>query len=225
MRNGPIRRYLSAVALVLGVTGVSQADLINGSFELGVNPPSTFYSTLPGGSTDISGWKVLGAGVDWVHNDFWRAQDGSRSLDLSALAAGGVMQEVATTAGADYTLSFWMSINPDHRHIAARFLDVTVTDVGSNFDLVSNMYGVSQGTRTHEDMQWEFQTISFTATGALTRLSFFTDPMSSDAGGPALDNVTLEGGAVTPVPAPAAVVLAGLGVGVIAVRRRVAARI
>lgn len=224
MRITIIRPVLAVAICTVLFAGPTRADLItNGSFESGLNAPvpPIGYATLPGGSTDIAGWTVLNAGVDWVHTSFWTAADGSRSLDLSALAAGGVTQTVATTAGADYTLSFMMSVNPDRRHIAARFLDVIVSDVDSNSDLVNEMYGISQGTRTPTDMQWEFRSISFTAAGTLTRFSFLTDPASSDAGGPALDNVVLEGGPVNAVPAPAAAVLAGIGIGLATLRRRV----
>jgi choice-of-anchor C domain-containing protein len=219
MRTDLARRAL-AVAVVLGLAGAARANLItNGSFELGVNAPTSGYSTLPAGSTDLTGWTVLGAGVDWVHNSFWNAQDGELSLSLSALPGGGVSQTVSTDVGAAYTLTFWLS-NPDPTG-AARGLDVVVSTVAAT-NPNPNQPGVSLGTQMSTDVQWELRTVSFVATGTLTEIKFFTDPSGTDAGGPALDNVTLEEGAqVAPVPAPAGVVLAGIGgLGLAALRRR-----
>ncbi|HEY2786639.1 MAG TPA: DUF642 domain-containing protein [Fimbriiglobus sp.] len=223
MRIGPIRHFLVAVLLVLGIGGSSRANLItNASFEFGGNTPDRISATIPGGSSDLTGWTAPNANVDWVRNEFWQSGNAPRSLDMTSLTMGGLSQTVATTPGTDYTLSFSTLINPDRRYFATHFLDVTVTDVDSGTDLARNLYGLGYGTQTAADMQWEFQAINFTATGTLTRFGFLTDPAFSDSGRTAVDNVTLTSGSVSgPVPAPPAVVLAGIGLGLCALRRRI----
>ena len=223
----------AACLVTLGVATNGQANLlVNGSFESGVNLPAALpgFRTLSGpadpfslgGTTDISGWTVRNDNIDWIHNDYWQASNGTYSLDLSGLTPGGISHTVATNPGEVYTLSFDMSVNPDHRHSdTARRMDFFAINTATNSnDLIDN-HLLARATRTFADMQWINLSYTFTATGTSTEIRFASAPSNIDAGGPALDNVVLLGnGVVAAVPAPAGFILAGIGaIGLLAARR------
>jgi choice-of-anchor C domain-containing protein len=226
MRMGiarPLAAMLTAGLAVLAFSADSRANLIvNGSFESGSAPAAVpGYATLPGGDTSISGWTVMPSSIDWINNSYWQSADGTYSLDLSGLAPGGIEQTVSTNVGETYTLSFQYSVNPDQRHTeVARRMDIYVKD-SSNVDILNNNILLSRGTRTFADMQWLTETYTFVATSTTSTIQFVSSPLNIDAGGPALDNVVLTGNpVVNPVPAPPALLLAGLGFGFFAIRRR-----
>ena len=109
-----------AVALTAGVITVAEqtssiatpANLIqNGSFESPSIPSSVVE--YDAGSTTMPNWTVGGNSVDLVEDSYWAAEDGDQSLDLSGSAPGSVSQTVATTAGSNYTLTWWMAGNPN----------------------------------------------------------------------------------------------------------------
>jgi choice-of-anchor C domain-containing protein len=225
---------MAGLAVVLAVAAEGRANIIvNGSFESGISvPPSPpGYRTLSGptdpgafgGTTDITGWTVMNSNIDWIHNDYWQASSGTYSLDLSGWTPGGIQQTVATVIGETYTLMFDYSVNPDLRHSdTARRLDIFVNDGTSNI-LDQNVL-VARGTRTFQDMQWQTISYTFVATSSNSTVQFVSSPSNIDAGGPAIDNVSLTGSpTVNPIPAPPAVVLAGMGgLGFLAIRRRAA---
>ena len=93
------------VGLVLVALSVvaNAAPFTNGSFEIG--PATGTFTTLGTGNTSITGWTVGGSGVDYI-GSFWQAQDGSRSLDLSALGAGSVSQTFDTILNQVYLVNF-----------------------------------------------------------------------------------------------------------------------
>ena len=229
-----LRAWLAAGAILALTATQGQANLIvNGSFESGVNPPAAVpgYRTLSGpgdplafgGTNDLTGWTVTNMNVDWIHSNYWQPSNGTYSLDLSGWSPGGVTQTVATNVGETYTLTFDLSVNPDLRHSdTARRLDVWAVNTVTNLkDLETNQL-IGRGSRTFTDMQWQQVTYSFVATGTSTTIRFFSNPDNIDAGGPAIDNVTLLGtGTPTAVPAPAGLVLAGVGgLGMLIARRR-----
>lgn len=207
--------------------------IVNGSFENGTNLPAAVpgYRTLSGatdplalgGTNDIAGWTVLNNNIDWIHNNYWQASNGTYSLDMSGLSPGGISQTIATNPGETYTLTFDMSVNPDVRHSdTARRLDIVAINTLTNVKDLEDNFLLARGTRTFSDMQWVNQTLTFTASGTSTELIFFSAPSNIDAGGPALDNVVLNGnGVVAAVPAPAGFILAGIGgIGFLAARRK-----
>lgn len=236
MRMGlarPLAVCLTAGLATLAFAGTSRANIIvNGSFESGMSVPNAIpgYRTLSGptdpagfgGTMDMTGWSVMNNNIDWIHNNYWQASSGTYSLDLSGWTPGGVQQTVSTVIGELYTLSFDVSVNPDLRHSAtARRLDVYVRDSSLN-EVLNNNVLIPRGTRTFQDMQWQTVTYQFVATDTMTTIQFVSSPSNIDAGGPALDNVSLVGnGQVNPIPAPPALILAGIGgLGFLATRRR-----
>jgi len=83
------------------VASGSPANLVqNGSFE----SPSIWQTNslveYDSGSTAMPGWTVGGNSIDLVGENYWDAEDGDQSVDLSGAAPGSVSQAVATTAGA-----------------------------------------------------------------------------------------------------------------------------
>jgi hypothetical protein len=110
-----MRTYLLICILACFVP--AQANLIsNGSFELGTfvddgNGTDSFNA----GPTTITGWTAVGRQVSWIRSpNPWglSAQDGTHFLDLTGYATGapfgGVTQTIATIAGQQYDLSFYL---------------------------------------------------------------------------------------------------------------------
>ena len=95
----------------------AEANLItNGSFESGtfVNDGNGTDSFGPG-PTAITGWAAVGRQVSWIQTpNPWvlLAQDGTHFLDLTGYQTGapfgGVTQNIVTTVGQQYDLSFYL---------------------------------------------------------------------------------------------------------------------
>jgi len=194
-----LQNVLILTAVVLVLTGSSAwAGLINGSFELGTDPGA--YMTLNPGATDITGWTITGQ-LDYI-GTYWQASDGSRSLDLSGLSAGGIQQDIDTIPGYTYIVNFDMAGNPDGPPILKQLIleAVGVDAHAFNFDVTGH---------TKSNMGWETMQWSFLANATTTTLKF-TSLVGDTGWGPALDNVT-----VTAIPAPGALVLLGIGTSIV----------
>jgi choice-of-anchor C domain-containing protein len=204
------RAIFSAFAVSL-VAGAHANLLQNGSFELNadglVNPGKPFI-TLNGGSTFINNWVVTGDSVDYI-NQYWPAEDGNWSLDLSGNAPGGVSQTIDNLKAGVYSLSFFIAGNPAGAP-GTKQMAISWGTGGETFD-----FNTQNSTLT--DMKWHETGTMFEWAGGNLTLTFATD--TSKAGqntayGPALDNVKL-----TALPAPPAalpMLLGGLGL----IRRR-----
>jgi len=210
-----------AVAAMLLLAGASQANLLtNGSFELGVDPPtppSDLFEVLsPGDSTTLTGWTVGGAaGVDWIHKNYWQASDGNFSLDLNALGSGSVSQTFATTPGATYSVNYALSMNPDTNNTFPidRRATVSVLNAADATTLGQTVHNVpfNDFHSAYAMMNWTPYGLSFTATGNSTTLSFVSG--NDLAGGLTLDDVSVVATAnPTPVPAPASLLLGLVGI-------------
>ena len=205
-----------ATILALGFAAASAgaATIVNGSFEMGTNPGSTFTTEAPG-STAITGWTVGGFGVDYI-GGYWQASDGVRSIDLSALSAGSLSQTLSTVIGQKYTVSFDLSGNPENG-VGSKISVVSIS--GSLPDI--KVYNVGP-SNSRENMNWQGFKYTFTAFATSSILTFASAEYNPF--GPALDNVSIltgDGtGSTVPEPATWAFMLIGFGTVGIAARRR-----
>lgn len=203
------RRVALAAAMVLSVAGsANAATLINGSFESGPNPGSSFV-TLGTGDSSITGWTVSAGSIDYI-GGYWPAQDGSRSIDLAGLSLGTLSQTIAdTVAGQAYTILFYASKNPDGGDPNRTG---TISFGGNSLQFA---YGLPND---RSNMNWTQYTYNFVATGPNTVLSFAADQSAGCCYGPALDNVRI----INAVPEPStwAMMLVGFGTIGFGMRRR-----
>ncbi len=192
-------------AFTLSLAAPAFADLVvNGSFEQDTVANGS-YATLTTADT-LTGWTIDVDDVELIEG-YWQAAAGSKSMDLSGNTPGQISQVFATTSGASYRLTFMMSANPDGGS-TVRTMDVTF---GSTTQQAS--YDTSVFSPTTANMNWQFNVMTFTATGTSTTLSFLSTENS--AFGPALDDVQLN-----EIPEPASLLLFGLGLGGLGLWRR-----
>lgn len=174
-------RFLWTLLPLLLLSGVASAQscVTNGSFEVGppmnCGPAPCPWVVLPGNSPALSGWRVVGAGVDYFGNHF-APSHGARHLDLSALAPGGVVQTINTLPGQSYSVTFDMAANTDCAPVIKT--------------LVVEAAGQSM-TFTTSSASWSSRSWIFTAVAHTTLLGFKSQ--TSGACGPRLDNVACVG--------------------------------
>jgi hypothetical protein len=102
------------ILLLLACTGAGSAvtNLArNGGFEEPQLGADTGYVECPVGIVD--NWVIGGAGIDHIRT-YWDPSEGIQSIDLSRRGRGNISQEIPTTAGRSYTLSFDIAGNPDY---------------------------------------------------------------------------------------------------------------
>lgn len=190
---------LAGLATFLGSSLVPQAaggapvNLIsNGSFETTTAPTSTFSTAFAGDSTTIPGWTVVtpslygssGGSVDLTANAYWNAEDGNYSIDLAGTSAqpGGLYQDVATTPGEQYSLSYWTAVNGDETPGNTHTMNVVVGGT-----TVAQVVAAGVG----RPLQWVQRTTVITATSSTTRIEFDDATPGDVIQGPTLDNVSL----------------------------------
>lgn len=185
MRLSP--RVLATVLLLAftchGVPAHAQL-LVNGNFENGpaIPPTSPLLAVAPGG-TALTGWSVVVGAVNIVTDNYWVPLSGTRSLVLSnASGAGGIEQSIATSAGATYRLTFWMSGEP--------FSSPTLKHMRVNAGPVQQDFTFDNTPAWHWDMAWQQHTLDFTASGAATAVRFTS--LDASAWGPAIDSAKVE---------------------------------
>lgn len=199
-----------AIAAALAAAPAGAAAIVNGSFETASFNPGVF-TTLSAGSTAITGWTVGGDSIDYI-GSYWQPAEGARSIDLSGNNKGSISQLLSgLNVGGRYQVHFSLAGNPDGGA-------ATKVAVASDGGAQSGTFFFPQAGNTKANMGWTEQVFSFTAMASTANLTFAAT--LNDPYGPALDNVSIAGGAV-PEPASWALMIAGFGgVGSLMRRRR-----
>ena len=158
--------------------------LVNGSFEDG--PDAGDFLPLHVGSTDVKGWTVTRAQVDYI-GGHWKSAEGNRSLDLhGSPGLGGVKQAFATAKGRKYKVTFSMAANPNYQAEAGSVKVLCVRAAGKK-----EAFSFDAAGKTVEAMGWATKTWEFTAVEDETTLEFHTLEAEDPNCGPALDNVSV----------------------------------
>jgi choice-of-anchor C domain-containing protein len=156
-------------------TASAGAGLVNGGFEQG--PEVGAFLTLAEGATDIVGWKVNRATIDYIGTHF-PSPEGARHVDLDGSPGQGALSQTFTTApGQKYRLSFQLAGNPEGGP-TTKVLQVVVAGQSKNFSHDSSL-------------NWTRETLDFTADAAQTTLEFKSSAESGDSCGPLLDDVVV----------------------------------
>ena len=219
------RTLLLSTAIVLGLLSAPApgANLIaNGSFESPAIP--TQFVNYSVGSPGLPNWTIIGpAGqsVSQVRSDFagnppfvFPAQDGNQWIDLTGFnnnVPAGVAQTVATTAGADYSISFWVG------NVSGGLFGTSSTVL---VELSQGGGGSCTNSAPGLTLTWLRCAVEFTAVGSSTTISFRNgDPANDHSNG--LDNISVDlVQAVVPEPATWAMLIMGFGLVGGSMRRR-----
>ncbi|QDV89856.1 hypothetical protein RAS2_09310 [Phycisphaerae bacterium RAS2] len=182
--------YLAALTLALAT--VEGGSIVNGSFETPVVPIGGF-NNYPAGSTAITGWTVVGVDSSVVNGSFtqagitFQAQNGNQWIDLAGVtsnsSSSGVTQNIATTIGGVYQLSFYVGSATG----GGIFFPATV-DLSINGGARVSYFNSTGPTNM---LNWKLFTVQFTATSAATTITFYNGSASNNFLS-ALDNVSVE---------------------------------
>lgn len=198
-----------ALAMVLSVPALptTAATIVNGSFEQATTAPFTLQTRLGTGSTALTGWTVATGNIDLV-STYWRASNGSRSVDLNGSGPGSISTTIlGMIVGRMYNVFFDMAANPDTAPNAK------VVRVSSGLDSATFSRPRNGSTRTA--MNWATMLFTLTANTTSQLLTFRS--MTTSGAGAAIDNVRI---ALVPVPLPASAPLALAGLAALALLRR-----
>ena len=125
----------------------------------------------------------------------FESEDGNQWLDLSGVTsnstASGVTQDVPTTIGTAYQLSFYVGSATDNTLFFPATVDLSI-DGGARTSYTNP-------TAPANRLDWKLFTVAFTATKSMTTLTFFNGGASNNYLA-ALDNVSLS---LAPAPVPA----------------------
>ncbi len=196
------------LAFSLFASSLSASLIVNGSFEAPVVPVGSF-TNFGGGSTAITGWTVVGVDSTVVSGSFsqsgitFQAQNGVQWVDLAGVTSNsmssGVTQGIATTAGSNYEISFWVG------SARAQFFDASTVDL--QIDSGPRMHFTNPATPNNM-LNWKEFVVSFTATNSTTNITFLNGSASNNFLS-ALDNVSVN---LSAVPEPSSLCLMlGLG--------------
>ena len=175
---------LSPAAPAEAASTISVGNIVvNGSFEAPAIAPGTFSHL-----SSIDGWSRSTSFLFEVQNNrpgIGPAQDGAQLVELDSNGPSAIYQDLATTPGQVYQLSFWFSPRPG---TAPGNNAVEVKWGGATVDQVT---ATVVGTTT----TWEHHAYTVVAPGATTRLELLDrgSPVG-DTFGTLIDNVR-----VTPV--------------------------
>ena len=209
-----------ALTLVGAAASVHANLLTNGSFESGTfTDQGNDTETFTAGATVMTGWTTTGNFVSWIGptNPFGlSAQDGSYFLDLTGYHAGapfgGVTQTIATTAGKQYELTFYLG---SYTAVWGGPPVAITATAGGTTGLFTNGATTSHST-------WTPENLLFTAAGSSTVVTLTGEAGYNYIG---LDNVDVRcvktgGCSASGVPEPATLGLLSLGLAAVTLGRR-----
>lgn len=203
-------RSITIIALVIAscVPVVAQNLVVNGDFELPYFGEP--YRGIPPGPY-IYAWYVEPSSVDVV-GSYWQAASGLQSVDLSGTHPGAIRQQLSTSAGQRYTLSFACAGNPE-------FVSIKTMEVWWGGVKLDTLQFDTTG-HSFANMGWVYH--SYTVTGSGSDTLRFASVSADNCFGPALDDIS-----VTAVPEPSCLLVTLGGMGVLApmLRRRAKSRI
>ena len=153
----------------------------NGSFEIPV--VSEGFDTYTAGQT-FGDWTVEAESIDLISGNYWQAADGHQSVDLSGTTNGTIFQDLNTTLGKTYDISFALSGNPEGEP------SIKSIEVWWGSNLLDTLSFDITG-KSNSNMGWTYHNYTATATSNTTRLRFKS--LTSGGFGPAIDNVSIRG--------------------------------
>ena len=197
-----LRSDLVLGAVIFGLfAGVAQANLINDAGFEQPTVPVSGATVFPVGSVLAGAWTVVGAGngnvaIDSTTFGAFRAEEGIQELDLTGNtdnnASTGVEQSFNTTAGTQYSLSFYLGCLFNASYSLPGPASAVVKLNGVLFETATN--NNLSGTTPY----WEFFDYTFTATGPATTLDIINNT-ESGVGWAGLDNIVINQAAPEPV--------------------------
>lgn len=224
-------RTLAALsgAALLAMANTAAANLLaDPGFEADAVSPGT-YNYIGGGQTLGSGaWQVTGADIGLIQNSYsegsgpplvFNAHSGANSVDLTGVGntgrADGVFQDVATTAGLTYDLSFYVGNANTAGTYAMYYEDPATVDLSING---GPRVSFVNSDITQNEVNWKLFNTSFIASGAITRIAFLNGNAPTD-NFDGIDDISLVANSV-PEPASWALMIAGVGLTGASLRRR-----
>lgn len=214
---------IPAVADNILVNGSFESPIVPLSSQCGPYSGCIGYTNAIAGQDNIGGWTVIGKnaatdpaavlllGSNYVEPDnnsgntlFFHAYDGSQAVDLTGEGnqglVNGIKQQVSTTAGLTYGLSFFLG----HQFGAAQGYTNGPASIAVYLD--GNLAAIFQNQNdTFEDVTWQRFSYTFTAASDQTVVAFLNNtPLGNNYAG--LDDVQLQR-----VPEPSSMMLLGSG--------------
>ncbi|NVD98164.1 PEP-CTERM sorting domain-containing protein [Massilia sp. BJB1822] len=167
----------------------------NGGFESDIVGNSNWIQ----GNT-LSGWTVGANGVEIRNDVAGKAFGGNNFVELDTYGNSSISQNLATTAGGKYTLSFYYS--------PREFTSSSTNGIEVLWNGVSK--GIFSANGGSNGNLWQQYSFNVTGFGPSTALEFRAVGASDSFGG-GLDNVSV----TSAVPEPGSMALMGLGLGLL----------
>lgn len=185
-----MKKVLAGIAIILGVSAQAHAAGINlvknGSFEDPDIKAGTYKFLYDG---DLTNWEAGAKGVEVRDRNVGKAYDGDQFVELDTFKNSSIKQQLATTAGSTYKLSFAYS---GRMNKPASTNGISILWNGDLVDTVTAVGGAKN--------EWVIYSFLVNAVGNDT-LTFAAVGKSDSLGG-SLDAVS-----VSAVPVPAAAFL------------------
>jgi Protein of unknown function (DUF642)/PEP-CTERM motif len=204
MRKICLLGAVAAASILAAPAAFAGNAVLDGDFNNSISGFTTIFSP-----SSFGPWAVTSGSVDLI-GSYWQSPSGPNpptgtngSVDLDGDSPGAISQGIlGLVNGKTYTLTFWLSGNPDGSP-ATKSVDVSIgSAIDDNF-----MYII--GANTHTNMMYTMESVTFTA-GATNTLSFASQDSASPFG-PVVGGVSI---ITVPEPATWAMMVigfAGLG--------------